>query len=55
MNKERRFIVELQENVASGELIASVPQQIINEFDWYEGTELEWVLEDNEIILREIK
>ena len=53
MNRDRRFIVELQQDVASGELIATIPQQILNEFDWYEGTELEWILEGNEIILRE--
>ena len=53
MNRDKRFIVELTEDVASGELTAPIPQQILNEFDWYEGTELEWILEGNEIILRE--
>ena len=53
MNRDKRFIVELQEDVASGELIATIPQQILNEMDWYEGTQLEWVMEGDEIILRE--
>ena len=53
MNRDKRFIVELQEDVASGELIATIPQQILNEMDWYEGTELEWVMEGDELILRE--
>ena len=53
MNKNRQFIVELKEDVASGELVLEVPQSIISEMDWYEGTELEWTMEGNEIILRD--
>lgn len=53
MNRDKRFIVELQEDVASGELIATIPQQFLNEMGWYEGTELEWVMEGDELILRE--
>jgi hypothetical protein len=53
MNRDKRFIVEIQEDVASGDLIVSVPAEIINEYCWYEGTELEWILEGNELILRE--
>lgn len=54
MNRDKRFIVELQEDVASGELIAPIPQRILNDMGWYEGTELEWVMEGNELILREV-
>jgi len=54
MNRDKRFIVELQEDVASGELISTIPQQILNEMGWYEGTELEWVMEGDELILREV-
>ena len=53
MNREKRFIVELKEDVSSGELIVQLPQEILNECCWFEGTELEWVSEGNEVILRE--
>ena len=53
MNRDKRFIVELQEDVASGKLMLPIPQSLLTELDWYEGTELEFTLEGNEIILRE--
>ena len=53
MNKDRRFIVEIEEDVASGDLIVSIPPEILNEYCWYEGAELEWALESGEVILRE--
>ena len=53
MNRDKRFIVEVQEDVASGELYVSIPQKVLNDLSWYEGTELEWIMEGNELILRE--
>ena len=53
MNRDRRFIVELKEDVASGELVLEIPETILNEMGWYEGSELEWTLEGDELILRE--
>lgn len=53
MDRDKRFIVELQEDVASGELVLPIPQQILNEMGWYEGFDLEWVMEGDELILRE--
>ena len=54
MNKDRRFVVEVEESITSGDLIVQIPPEILNEYCWYEGTELEWVLEGGEIILREL-
>jgi len=54
MNRDKRFIVEVQEDVASGELYVPIPERLLNQFEWYEGTELEWIMEGNELILREI-
>ena len=54
MNRDRRFIVELKEDVASGELVLEVPEAILNEMGWYEGSELEWTLEGDEMILRDV-
>lgn len=53
MNRDKRFVVELQEDVSSGDLIVQLPPEILNEFCWYEGTELEWVLEGDELFLGE--
>ena len=53
MNRDKRHIVELKEDVASGELVLEVPHSIISEMGWYEGSELEWTLEGDEIILRD--
>ena len=54
MNRDRRFIVEIQEDVASGVLFIPIPERLLTELDWYEGNELECVLEGNELILREL-
>ena len=53
MNRQKRHIVELKEDVATGELVLDVPETILNEMGWYEGMELEWILEGNEVFLRD--
>ena len=54
MNRDRRFIVEIKEDVASGDLYVPVPEEILSELDWYEGADLEITLEGSEIIIREL-
>ncbi len=54
MNRDRRFLVSLEENVTTGDLILPIPQEILSEMDWYEGQELEWVIDGDELILREV-
>ena len=53
MNRDKQFVVELQEDVSSGNLTVQLPPKILNECGWYEGTELEWVLDGDEVLLRE--
>ena len=53
MKKENTFIVELQEDVSTGSLMAPIPEQIISEMGWYEGTELRWIVDGDELILME--
>ena len=53
MNHRNSFIAEVEENIASGDLMITIPEEIINSMDWYEGTELEWVLDNGEVFLRE--
>ena len=53
MNRDKRHVVELKEDVASGELVLEIPQSIVSELGLYEGTQLEFTLEGDEIILRD--
>ena len=55
MDRRDRFKVEVQLDITTDQLMVEVPQQILNEYQWYEGTELEWVLDGDELILREIE
>ncbi len=55
MNRRNRFVVEVQLDVTTDEYVIPIPQQILNDFQWYEGTELEWVLDGDELILREVE
>ena len=32
----------------------TIPEEIINEFDWYEDTELVWVVDDQGIHIQEV-
>ena len=53
MNRQKRLIVELKEDVATGEVVLDVPEVILNEMGWYEGSSVEWILEGNELLLRD--
>ena len=54
MNRDKRFIVSLEENVTTGDLVLPIPQEILSDLDWYEGQELEWTIDGDELILREV-
>ena len=54
MNRDKRFIVSLEENVTTGDLVLPIPQEILSDLDWYEGQELEWLPDGDELILREV-
>ena len=53
MNRQKRLIVELKEDVATGEVVLDVHEVILNEMGWYEGSSVEWILEGNELLLRD--
>lgn len=53
MNRDKRFIVELEEDVSSGDLMLPIPDQIRSSLGWYEGTVLEIELDGDELIIRE--
>ena len=37
----------------SGEYYTIIPEQLMNEFGWYEDTELKWNIDGDEIIIQE--
>ena len=53
MEREQYYVSEIIEDLATGELLVKIPEQILNDMDWYEGTELEWFLDDDCTLLRE--
>lgn len=55
MKRKNTFIVELQEDITTGDLICPIPEQFISELGWYEGTELRWIVDGDELILCEVK
>jgi hypothetical protein len=51
MEREKYYITEVTEDLATGELLVKIPEQIINEMDWYEGVELEWTIDGDGALL----
>ena len=51
-NPDKNFTV-VEVDPATDEYCVKIPEWIINDMGWYEGTELEWNVEGNEIILKE--
>jgi bifunctional DNA-binding transcriptional regulator/antitoxin component of YhaV-PrlF toxin-antitoxin module len=48
-------IEKIQVNPIDGNYYITIPEWIINEFSWYEDTDIEFDVESNEIVLREYK
>ena len=53
MNTSTTFTTTIEEDVVTGELMVPIPERIVSDMGWYEGTELSWAIEGNEIILRD--
>lgn len=39
----------------SGEYFIQIPESLMNELEWYEDTEIEFVLEGSDLILSEVR
>ena len=48
-----RYTVELEEDPNTKELLMTIPTDILSQMGWHEGTELFWVIENDNIILKE--
>ena len=53
-NSEKIFS-EIEVDPVTGDYHIIVPEIILNEMQWYEGTKIRWLVEGNEIILTEEK
>ena len=53
-NSEKIFS-EIEVDPVTGDYHITVPEIILNEMLWYEGTKIRWLVDGNEIILTEEK
>ena len=53
-NSEKIFS-EIEVDPVTGDYHITVPEIILNEMQWYEGTKIRWMVDGNEIILTEEK
>lgn len=47
------FITEVQIDPVTDDYILIIPEELLNRLNWYEGTPLEWTVDDDTIMLRE--
>lgn len=48
----KTYTVELEEDSDSGELLMQIPTDILSQMGWVVGTELFWIVENGNIILK---
>jgi bifunctional DNA-binding transcriptional regulator/antitoxin component of YhaV-PrlF toxin-antitoxin module len=53
-NFEENF-TDIKVNPITDEYHVTIPEWVINELGWYEDTVVEWVIDGNELFLKEIK
>jgi len=53
-NFEENF-TDIKVNPITDEYYVTIPEWVINELGWYEDTVVEWVIDGNELFLKEIK
>jgi hypothetical protein len=51
--KTNNYVVEIEQDPKTGDLILPIPTDLLNQMGWSEGTDLWWVVEDDKIILKE--
>jgi hypothetical protein len=56
INATNNWIVEIEEDPDTGELMLPFPPDLLNQMGWTEGTELWWDVQDNgQVMIREKK
>jgi bifunctional DNA-binding transcriptional regulator/antitoxin component of YhaV-PrlF toxin-antitoxin module len=52
-NPDKNFVT-VEVDPATDDYYVTIPEWIINDLGWYEGTEVEWVIDGDELILKEV-
>ena len=48
-----KFLTTIEGDTVTGDYYTVIPEQLLNEFGWYEETILQWVIDSDEIIISE--
>ena len=48
-----KIFTSIEVDTVTGEYYTIIPEEIINEYNWYEETQLRWVIDNDDIILRD--
>tara|TARA_B100000287_G_scaffold273396_1_gene257513 strand:+ start:246 stop:419 length:174 start_codon:yes stop_codon:yes gene_type:complete len=48
-----KFFTTIEVDTVTGEYYTIIPEQLMNEFGWYEEQKLQWVVDSDEIIITE--
>ena len=48
-----KFLTTIEVDTVTGEYYTVIPEQLMNEFGWYEEQKLQWVVDSDEIIITE--
>ena len=48
-----KFLTTIEVDTVTGDYYTVIPEQLLNEFGWYEETILQWVIDSDEIIISE--
>ena len=54
-DKNITYTTEVVEDEATGELLIEIPQKLMNQMGWDYGTDLDWIVENGAIYLKEKK
>ena len=52
-NPDKNFTT-VEVDPATDEYCVKIPEWIMNEMGWYEGTDVQWIIDGDEIFLREV-
>lgn len=55
MTEVVKYVTEVIEEETTGELLIDIPQHIINQMGWDYGTDLEWIIENGSVYIKEKK
>ncbi len=50
-----RYILTIDEDDVTGELLLNLPDDLLDEMGWYYGDELEYSIEDDQLTLKKFK